>query len=170
MLFIFTRACFRERPCALPLATFARQLGEDLARLHAAGVYHLDVKAANVVVCAPCEVRLVDFGLSCVWEAGGPGEYEDAGTRSHMPAGLCAAVRAGRIGLRQAYAHRDVFAAFVTVALRHDPQGRSAFERLRDGVRYRGGPAAATWPAGVAAFFERGGYETDPRALGRAVG
>lgn len=168
-LYIFTRACFRERRCALSIAAYTHQLAEDIKRLHDAGVFHLDIKEANLVVCAPCEVQLVDFGLSRTEDQVGT-EYEEDGTRSHMPAGLCGLVRSGAVPIRQAYAYRDVFAAFVTVVRRMDPRATEWFETARDGVRYRRRPGADAppWPASIVAFFEKGDIVTDVRALSAA--
>ncbi|HET9622775.1 MAG TPA: SUMF1/EgtB/PvdO family nonheme iron enzyme [Kofleriaceae bacterium] len=62
------------------------QLLDGLAAVHAAGHIHADVKPANAVVCGvPGRERvvLIDFGFSCLHQAGGPSEAV-GGTRAYM--------------------------------------------------------------------------------------
>ena len=47
-----------------PIARWARSLGLALARVHAAGWVHLDVKPANVLLRAPDDLVLTDFGIA----------------------------------------------------------------------------------------------------------
>jgi serine/threonine protein kinase len=73
---------------AVPVALgVVRQLAEALARLHAAGFVHADVKPLNVVVPTPGRAVLVDLGF-----AHRPGELDSVlGTANYLAPELCIA-------------------------------------------------------------------------------
>ena len=62
-----------------PIARWARSLGLALARVHAAGWVHLDVKPANVLLRAPDDLVLTDFGI-----ARRQGEASPAGSMGYV--------------------------------------------------------------------------------------
>lgn len=61
----------RDGPLAVPLALrYAAQAADGLAAAHQAGVIHRDVKPANLVLGADGRVRVVDFGVARLEQAG----------------------------------------------------------------------------------------------------
>jgi hypothetical protein len=58
-------------PSPREAARLAEQLAVILARVHAKGVLHLDLKPANVLIDGHGRLRLIDFGLA--WRLHGPG-------------------------------------------------------------------------------------------------
>jgi hypothetical protein len=97
----------RERMPLERAVGLVADLAGTLARVHARGVIHRDVKPANVLIDSSGAPRLLDFGLSCLaqaWqEIGPPEEGVVAGTLSYM-APEQARGQADRLG-----PHTDVF-------------------------------------------------------------
>ena len=74
---------------ALPtrrVAEIARDMCIALGYAHASGVIHRDVKPGNILISETGEVKLMDFGISKVLEAGrGDGMTQAKGTPQYMP-------------------------------------------------------------------------------------
>ena len=74
---------------ALParrVAEIARNICIALGYAHASGVIHRDVKPGNILISETGEVKLMDFGISKVLEAGrGEGMTQAKGTPQYMP-------------------------------------------------------------------------------------
>jgi serine/threonine protein kinase len=91
-----------------PLTTLARGLAESLARIHAAGITHRDLKPGNVILAADLPV-VIDFGIAAAYDVGG---LTSAGMIVGSPGWLAPEqVRGERVG-----AASDVFAWGGTVA------------------------------------------------------
>jgi len=77
----------RERSALSPrrVAEIARDICHALAYAHMQGVIHRDVKPGNIIVSSRGDAKLMDFGISKVFEAGCEGETEAKGTPQYMP-------------------------------------------------------------------------------------
>jgi len=67
------------------VAEIARDICDALAYAHTQGVVHRDVKPGNIIVSSRGTAKLMDFGISKVFEAGSEGETEAKGTPQYMP-------------------------------------------------------------------------------------
>ena len=81
-----------RRQFQMPVASLVERLGvcreasDALAHLHAHGVLHGDVHARNFLRDARGHVRLIDFGLACTVDEGGPdGDVIHGGVPLFMP-------------------------------------------------------------------------------------
>ncbi|MEV5830770.1 serine/threonine-protein kinase [Spirillospora sp. NPDC052242] len=148
-----------------PVRALAAGVAEALASVHGAGVVHLDVKPANVLLTADGP-RLIDFGVAAF--AGGPPDGERAGTPGFMspeqaeggPAGPASDVfsfgatlvyactgAAPSGGSLQGVADEGLRAA-VAACLRPDPDDRPTVAEL---VSAFAGEPSGGWPPAVAA-------------------
>ena len=71
----------RGRMSAREAMRVALAVSRALAHAHAQGVLHRDLKPSNVFLCADGGVKVLDFGLSHVFGAGGPA---GSGTPAYM--------------------------------------------------------------------------------------
>jgi len=67
------------------VAEIARDICDALAYAHMQGVIHRDVKPGNIIVSSRGTAKLMDFGISKVFEVGSEGETEAKGTPQYMP-------------------------------------------------------------------------------------
>ncbi|MBL8519182.1 MAG: protein kinase [Betaproteobacteria bacterium] len=58
------RAALKTRPAARQALDYARQIGEGLAAIHAAGIVHRDLKPGNIMVRGDGSIAIADFGLA----------------------------------------------------------------------------------------------------------
>ncbi|MCP4003193.1 MAG: protein kinase [bacterium] len=70
---------------AARVAEAARDISEALAYAHTSNVIHRDVKPANMLIAPNGTVKLMDFGISKVLEAGVEGLTKAKGTPQYMP-------------------------------------------------------------------------------------
>ncbi len=75
----------RSGPISLTDALgYAAQICEGLAKAHSAGIIHLDIKPANVIVTREGVVKLLDFGVARAIGAGGQDVSRAFGTVAYM--------------------------------------------------------------------------------------
>ncbi len=96
----------REGPLPVGRALgFAVQIGEGLRAAHRAGVIHRDVKPQNIMVVEGDEVKLLDFGIARLRDAGGPHL-----TRSGAALGTPAYMAPEQIEGQEATERTDIYA------------------------------------------------------------
>ena len=66
---LFEALCERGAYSERDAAAMVRQVAGAAALLHAQGLCHADIKPENLLLTAGGDVKLVDFGLSCEFEA-----------------------------------------------------------------------------------------------------
>ncbi len=67
------------------VAEIARDICDALAYAHVQGVVHRDVKPGNIIVSSRGTAKLMDFGISKIFESGADAETEAKGTPQYMP-------------------------------------------------------------------------------------
>lgn len=105
---------------------------DPLARGHAAGVVHRDIKPGNLLVTPAGKVTVIDFGIAKLTDDGGEGGFtttgEYLGTRRYMSPEQFEGGR-GRIDARcDVYALGVVLQELLTGSLPHDTEGLSLAE------------------------------------------
>ena len=88
----------------------AKSLLEGLDSLHEKGVYHRDIKGANIIISDTGKVEIVDFGIA-VEASGGRNFQAQFGTRGYMSS---LAYREEALGIEDLNRH-DIWAAVVTI-------------------------------------------------------
>jgi len=75
----------------------AEQLLEVLVAAHANGIVHRDVKPANLLLTPHGELRLLDFGIASLREAGGAASHTGSGTLLGTPGFMAPEQARGRV-------------------------------------------------------------------------
>ncbi len=119
------RYCDQESPQIELILGIAAQTADGLAKAHAAGIVHRDIKAANIIVDNDDRPKILDFGLATVQGA-------DLLTKAGSTIGTIAYMSPEQAQGRELDQRTDLFS--LGVVLYEMITGRTPFRRSNDGA------------------------------------
>jgi len=137
----------------------ARQIAGALAKAHAAGIIHRDLKPANIMIREDGIVKVLDFGLAKLVEAGRLGDPDATSTVSQpgMIVGTAAYMSPEQAEARPVDARADIFAFGVVLyemlSGRRAFSGPTALSTMAAILRYD--PPPLEGPAEIQSIVER---------------
>ncbi len=119
------RYCEQRSPSIDQILALVAQAADGLAKAHALGIIHRDIKSANIVVDGDARLKLLDFGLASI--QGG-----DALTKAGSTIGTVAYMSPEQAQGRELDRRSDLFS--LGIVLYEMIAGRTPFKRNSDGA------------------------------------